>query len=78
MQHLMYVLYAEGLIPLYHKIRKGNHMSSVAVVPDKTEIESPNYVKLVEQYRLYARQTAENVIGLAETLDYCQKGTWRL
>ena len=48
-------------------------MSSVAVVPNGTEIDLPKYVKLVEQYRLYARQTAENIIGLAETLVIAKK-----
>jgi hypothetical protein len=48
-------------------------MSSVAVVPNGTEIDSPHYVKLVERYRLYARQTAENIIGLAETLVIAKK-----
>jgi len=43
-------------------------MSNVAIVPNGTEIDSPKYVQLVEQYRLFARKTAENIIGLAETL----------
>jgi hypothetical protein len=52
----------------YRKHVKGYHMSNVATVPNGTEIHSPNYVKLVEQYKLFARKTAENIIGLAETL----------
>jgi hypothetical protein len=46
-------------------------MTNGANVPSGTEIDSPNYVKLVEQYRLFARKTAETstFIGSVEMSD---------
>jgi hypothetical protein len=45
-------------------IETGNEV----VVPNVTEVTSANYVDLVTKYRLFAKKTAENIIGLAETL----------
>ena len=62
----MYIL-AKAIMP-YRNMVKGNHMTTTTLVPNGTEIDSPKYVKLVEQYKLFARKTAGNIIGLAETL----------
>ena len=43
-------------------------MTNVEIVPIGTEIESPKYAHFVEQYKLFAKKTAENIIRLAETL----------
>ena len=43
-------------------------MSNLGTVPNGMEIASPVYVDLVKRYRTFAKQTAENIIKLAETL----------
>jgi hypothetical protein len=43
-------------------------MNTLVTVPNGTEIASPTYVALVAKYRTFAKQTAENIIKLAETL----------
>jgi hypothetical protein len=43
-------------------------MNTLVTVPNGTEIASPTYVALVTKYRTFAKQTAENIIRLAETL----------
>jgi hypothetical protein len=43
-------------------------MTTLITVPNGTEISSPTYTALVLKYRTFAKQTAENIIKLAETL----------
>jgi hypothetical protein len=43
-------------------------VTTLVAVQNGTEISSPTYTALVLKYRTFAKQTAENIIKLAETL----------
>jgi hypothetical protein len=45
-----------------------NIHDSTSVVPNGTEIVSPLYLDLVGRYKRFAKESATNLIGLAETL----------
>jgi hypothetical protein len=63
------VIILDKAIPPYRKHReKENHMSNLVTVPNGTEIVSPIYADLVQRYRTFAKQSAENIIKLSETL----------
>jgi hypothetical protein len=55
-------------ITLFEKYKGLHQMTNVAFVPNGTQMDSLEYVHLVEKYRLFAKKSAENIIGLAETL----------